>query len=217
MTTTSPCSVGRRFPGRGIPRPWRWRSSCGTRGAPTTSQTRRRDWDCLAVARGPGHALNGVEARERSQPSAARSGRSSHRHRIQGVARHGDARQSCAARADRKSGPNPEETMQRRRQRLSRIAVVTAAPNARKAPRRRGPRPVHEPWTEARVDETYSIALAKIRAVLAEKCASLAPGSALHQYVVELAALSDDDLAAELFAARANSSPKPSSQRRRVH
>lgn len=107
--------------------------------------------------------------------------------------------------------------MQRRRQRHSRIAVASAAAAARNAIRQGAPRFVPELWTEARVNETYGSALAKIRAVLAEKRASLVPGSALHQYVVELAALSDDDLAAEIDAARSKGFRTPSSQRERVH
>lgn len=106
--------------------------------------------------------------------------------------------------------------MNRRRTRRAKFAI-TAAAAAGHAPRRGAPRSVYEPWTEARVNETYGSALAKIRAVLAEKRASLVPGSALHQYVVELAALSDDDLAAEIGAACSKGYRTPSTQRERVH
>lgn len=107
--------------------------------------------------------------------------------------------------------------MNRRRTRRAKFEITAAAANAGHAPRRGAPRSAHEPWTEARVNETYGSALAKIRAVLAEKRASLVPGSALHQYVVELAALSDDDLAAEIGAARSKGYRTPSTPRERVH
>jgi hypothetical protein len=91
-----------------------------------------------------------------------------------------------------------EDDMKLRRQRRTAITHTTATANARKAPRRAGHLAVQEPWSAARVNETHARGISKIRHVLAEKGASLVPGSPLQEYVVTLAALSDDALVAAI-------------------
>ncbi len=88
--------------------------------------------------------------------------------------------------------------MKLRRPRRTVLVRTTAAVNIRTAPRQAARLSRREPWTEARVNETYARAISKIRDVLAEKGATVVPGSPLHEYVVALAALSDDDLAAAI-------------------
>jgi hypothetical protein len=73
-----------------------------------------------------------------------------------------------------------------------RLVKRVSRPGGSRPRRSRQSASVHEPWTEAWVDETYARALVKIRRALADKRAVLSPQSSLYEYVEKLCALSDD-------------------------